>query len=183
MNRSPISPVLVLFLAIPFRFLAAQQPQGSVSGWLGFVVDSQEDRWPVSPQLGLRIEGTIEGHVWLGLESSARFINERLPCVLIDPCPFVTLMRTDEVKSVFIRVEFGGDDIRPYAFASLGRDPRGYGRSSRVIGAALGLRWSRLIGPIDLSVEMRHRDDDRFVTIETDLWDLMVGLHWTFPDS
>jgi hypothetical protein len=173
----------VALLACPFQLVAAQQPGGSLSGWAGIVADSREDRWPVAPQLGVRFEGTLEGRVWLGVEASSRVINELRPCVLDGPCREQTGRTTEEVRSIFLRIELGGAQLEPYILGSWGRNPRESGLSSTVLGGAFGLRWPRLLGRFDLSAEMRHRDDDRFNSLETDMWDVMVGLHWTLSGS
>lgn len=174
--RIGILPAVMFALGSPG--LGAQGPDTTFSVWLGGTTDRFEETLPVSPQLGVRLEVEAVHRLWIGLEATGLFVNERQSCpgLFGQECDDTALDVTPTVSGQ-VRVELGGDAVRPYVSGVIGRAIRGTNVSSTVLGGGAGVLFSERLRGKDLGLEVRYRSDDRFTSLDYDHWEFLVGLH------
>lgn len=159
--------------------LEAQGLDVTFSVWLGGATDRFEETLPLSPQLGVRLEVEAVHRLWIGMEATGLFVNERQSCpgLLEDECDDTTLDVTPTVSGQ-VRLELGGDAVRPYVSGVIGRAIRGTDVSSMVLGGGAGVLFSERLRGKDMGLEVRYRTDDRFTSLDYDHWEFLVGLHF-----
>lgn len=180
MRRFFKGSLLLVSLFVPdVAGLHAQAPDLTFSVWLGGATDRFEETLPLSPQLGVRLEVEAVHRLWVGLEATGLFVNERQSCAAMfgQECDDTALDVTPTVSGQ-VRLELGGDAVRPYVSGVIGRAIRGTNVSSTVLGGGAGVVFSERLRGKDLGFEARYRTDDRFTSLDYDHWEFLVGLHF-----
>jgi len=171
-NPTLLFALLLLFLSAGPASPQTPGPRRQINlfatGWLGVTTEQTEDRLPLSPQLGVRIQ-LSPGRIWVGGEGT-------LDLVQVDSSD------SGEREWVFmkglsglLRVNLGTGPSYPYLLGFWGR-MQGDGETFSTYGGGVGLFIRELALGRAGQLELRYRGDDRSPSTESGRWELGLGL-------
>jgi hypothetical protein len=170
-----LGPKVLLFLVIANATPLSAQASGPrrqvnlfATGWIGATTEQSEDRLPLSPQMGLRMQ-LASGRIWAGAEGTLDFVQAE-PSDGGDS--ELTYMKG---LSGLFRVNLGTGQRLPYLLGSWGKrftDEEDF----TTYGAGLGLFMGQFLLGRAGQVELRYRGDDRQQSGDSGRWEVGIGL-------
>jgi hypothetical protein len=166
--------LVVLVFVFASGPLSGQTPDSArhvnlfATAWLGGTTEPLEDRWPASPQVGLRVE-LIPGRISIGVEGTLDFIqadSDELGQVDLEVVTGLTGL---------LRADLGKGERRPYLVGFWG-NLRSQDEDYHGYGGGAGLFLSRFLWGRSLQLEIRYRDDNRPSRRNSGRWEVGLGL-------
>jgi hypothetical protein len=168
----------IVLSLLPATTLEGQQEEPDLwrvqtSVFVGGSTDRSEERFPLAPLAALRLEGSVKGYFWLGVEASVTFLSEGVGCPGIagPVCPDYGSMDAILTPLLVARLVNTPWDNGIYFVGMIGRVRTFYAYNVR--GGGAGYRFQRR-GREFLELEVRRIWQRRRYSYEH--WEFALGL-------